>query len=246
MLEILRQIFYIPLYNAFALFLSIPYVDAGLAVILFTVVIRAILYPLSRKALLSQMRIQELQPELTELRNKYKDNKEEQARRMMALYKDKNINPFSGILFLLLQIPIIISLYYIFSSGALASINASLLYSFVPIPPVNDHTLFGIIDLTAKSVTMAVLAGVSQYFVAYFQQRKQPQKPKLPAAQRTFQDDLARSMSFQMKYFFPLLAAIFALNLPSVIGLYWTVGALFNIFQEILLKKERERFTPQR
>jgi membrane protein insertase Oxa1/YidC/SpoIIIJ len=144
---------------------------------------------------------------------------------------------------LFLQIPIILSLSYIFSSGALSSINSALLYGFIPVPPINDHTLLGLVDLTAKSVPLAILAGVSQYFVAYFQQRLQPIRPDVAPDKRTFQDDLAKSLSFQMKYVFPLVAGLVALTLPAVIGLYWVVGSVFNIFQEILLKKERSKFS---
>lgn len=242
MLEFLKQLIYVPLYNAFALILNIPYVDAGIAVIVFTILIRTLLYPLSKKALISQIRLQELQPHIREVQEKYKDNKEEQAKKMMALYRDKKINPFSSILILLLQIPIIISLYHIFSSGALTEINVRLLYDFIPTPPPNDHTLLGIVDLALKSAPLALLAGITQYFVAYFQQKHLPKPAPKVDGKSSFQDDFTRTMSFQMKYFFPLFAFVVSLNLPSVLALYWTVGNLFSVVQELLLKKERTKY----
>ena len=103
--------FYDPLYKTLAFLLKIlPLADIGLAVIILTITVRLILFPLSRKAVLTQMRMTELAPELEVIREKYKDKPEEQARKTLSLYQEKKVNPFSGIFVILIQIPIILDL----------------------------------------------------------------------------------------------------------------------------------------
>src|SRR3954463_14095032 len=100
-----------PIYNALVgLFLVLPWADAGVAVILITVIVRLVIFPLSKKAVVTPVRMQEINPELQRIKEKYKDNTEEQAKQTLALYKDKGVNPFSGILVLIIQLPIIFAL----------------------------------------------------------------------------------------------------------------------------------------
>src|SRR4051812_38944032 len=107
--------FFDPLYNALILlFKLLPWADAGLVVIILTTLVRLILFPLSRKAVLTQVRMNEVAPELEKIKEKYKDKPEEQAKKTLELYREKKINPFSGILVILIQLPVIFALYRIF------------------------------------------------------------------------------------------------------------------------------------
>ena len=107
--------FFDPLYNALMLlFKVLPWADAGIIVIILTILVRSAIFPLSRKAVLTQVKMAEIGPELEAIKEKYKDKAEEQARRTLALYKEKGVNPFSGILVIIIQIPIILALYQIF------------------------------------------------------------------------------------------------------------------------------------
>src|SRR5438309_2290440 len=105
-------IFSQPLYNGLIfLFDLIPWANAGFVIIIFTIVVKLILFPLSIKATYAQMEMKEIQKDLDRIKEKYKDDKEQQTLKTVELYKEKNINPFAGFFVLLIQLPIIIALY---------------------------------------------------------------------------------------------------------------------------------------
>ena len=107
--------FYEPLYNGLIFLIGVlPRADIGIVVVLFTCIVKLILFPLSKKSVLTQIRMKEIQPELDAIKEKHKENKQEQALKVMALYKERKINPFSGILLIFIQIPIIFALYFVF------------------------------------------------------------------------------------------------------------------------------------
>ncbi|OHA92318.1 MAG: hypothetical protein A3J09_02470 [Candidatus Zambryskibacteria bacterium RIFCSPLOWO2_02_FULL_51_21] len=224
--------FFDPLYNSLiVLFKILPWADAGVVVVILTVLVRMVLFPLSRKAVLTQVRMAEIAPELAAIKEKYKDNSEEQARRTLSLYKEKGVNPFSGILVLIIQIPIILALYQIFIK--LPAINASLLYSFVSAPLSINTVFLGLIDISGKSIILAFLAAVSTYlqFVVSTKGQKEPQG-------NSFGDNLAKSMQKQMKYVFPAIMFFISYQVSGVIGLYFLTTNLFSIGQELFVRRK--------
>src|SRR3989344_2879104 len=136
MIAFLKTIIYIPLYNFLILILNTPYVDAGIAVIVLTILVKIILYPTAKSALLTQLKMKESNGELNQIKEKYKD-KQEQAVKVMEFYKKNKINPFGSIFSIIIQIPIIYSLYHIFLYSGLPMVDQSLLYSFVKTPQVS-------------------------------------------------------------------------------------------------------------
>src|SRR5581483_354005 len=150
---------YNPLYNGLVLLMNTakiaPWIDAGMIVILFTIVVRLILFPLSKKAARTQVIMKTVEPEMNALKEKYKDDKQTQAVKMMELYKEKKINPFSSILLLFIQLPIIIALYRIFYSTGFSTVHTELLYGWVPIPPVVSTMFLGLLDVSKKSIILA-------------------------------------------------------------------------------------------
>ncbi|MDZ4205966.1 MAG: YidC/Oxa1 family membrane protein insertase, partial [Patescibacteria group bacterium] len=183
--------FFDPLYNALVLlFKVLPWADAGIIVILLTILVRLIMFPLSRKAVLTQVRMTEIAPDLAKIKEKYKDRAEEQAKLTLALYREKGVNPFSGILVIIIQIPIIIALYQIFLH--FPEVNSTLLYSFVAMPDHINTTFLGVLDITAKSVTIALLAAISTFF-----QFQISMKGQAPSKGNSFGDNLTRSMQTQ-------------------------------------------------
>ena len=111
--EIFNQFLYQPLFNVLIFFYNvIPGHDLGVAIILVTLLIRVVLFPLSKKGIKSRKALEELQPKIKEIQNKHKD-KEERARQMMTFYKENKVNPASGCLPLLVQLPIFIALYWV-------------------------------------------------------------------------------------------------------------------------------------
>src|SRR3989344_783395 len=125
---------YYPLFNSLVLIYNyIPGHDFGIAIILLTIIIRLILYPLSVKALQSQKALQKFQPQLQELQKKYKDDKEKQAKETLELYRKEKINPFSGLFLAMIQLPILIALYNVFWKG-LKPEELGHLYGFISNP----------------------------------------------------------------------------------------------------------------
>ena len=223
--------FFDPLYNALMLlFKVLPWADAGIIVIILTILVRSAIFPLSRKAVLTQVKMAEIGPELEAIKEKYKDKAEEQARRTLALYKEKGVNPFSGILVIIIQIPIILALYQIFLH--FPEVNTELLYSFIKAPEHVNTVFLGLLDISAKSALIAFLAAITTYF--QFQVSMQGQnKPK----GNSFGDNLAKSMQSQMKYFFPVLVFFISYKISGVIALYWLTTNLFSIAQELFVRR---------
>ncbi len=229
--------FFDPLYNALiTLFNFLPWADAGLVVILLTILVRLIMYPLSKKAVMTQIRMGEIAPELESIKTKYKDKPEEQARKTLELYREKKVNPFSGILVIIIQIPLIFALYQIFLH--FPEVKAEILYSFVSMPTEINTTFLGFMELTGKSLWIALLAAVS----TYFQFKVSSQFQKVPAGD-SFGDNLARSMQTQMKYIFPFIVFFISYNISAVIALYWLTTNIFSIGQEIYIRRNQPKPT---
>ena len=228
-----------PLYNLLVgLFNVFPWIDAGIAVIILTIIVRIILFPLSKKAVLTQVKMKEIGPEIEVLKEKYKKRPEEQARQTLALYKSKGVNPFSGIFLILVQLPIIWALYQIFLN-AFPDINTQILYSFIKVPEIINLMFLGLIDITDKNIILAALAAIT----TYFQIKLATSKMQMPTSkEKSFGADLAKSMQTQMKYFFPVIVFFISYKISGVIALYWLTSNLFTIAQEIWIQKHH---TPQ-
>lgn len=222
-------LFYLPVYNAFiALINVIPGHNAGVAVILLTLIVRFILYPLSRKSIKTQLEMRKIEPEVQKLKEKVTD-KQEQARQLMQLYKDRDVNPFAGLFLVLIQFPILIGLYRVFQSG-LPKVDTTLLYSFVHAPATVVMNFVGI-DLMYRSLLLAIVAVVTQFI------QLQIALPKTKKSEtKSFQNDLTHSINTQMKYVFPLILFPIA-YFSAVIGLYLVTSNIFMIFQELFVKR---------
>lgn len=231
-----HALLYNPFYNGLIFLISIiPYGDVGVAVISLTIVVKLALFSLSYTSIQTQIKMKELEPELQALKEKYKDDKQQQAMKTMALYKEKKINPFSSFVVVLVQIPIILALYLVFAHGGLPEIDQSLLYSFTPIPTAVSTHFLGRIDIFHKSIILAVLAGVSQFFQAKL--LMPAPKKKLPGATSSFGDDFAHSMQLQMRYVLPAVIGFIAYRLAAAVALYWSVSNVFAIGQELFVRR---------
>jgi len=220
---------YKPLFNTLVLLYSyIPGHDFGIAVILLTIVIRFLLYPLSVKSLNSQKALQSLQPKIQEIQKKHKDDKEKLAKETLELYRKEKINPFGGFVLALIQLPVLIALYRVFWKGLNVS-ELSYLYGFVSNPGSINAMFLGMLDLSKPNLIFAVLAGVLQFFQT---------KMMLPKIAKTG-DSFSKIMQNQMLYFFPFMTIAILMTLPSAIGLYWTVSGIFSIIQQYFLLKKK-------
>lgn len=236
MKELFNDVIYLPLYNALAFLVSIvPFGDVGIAVIILTLVVKFAILPLTNKALVSQVKMREIEPEVRKIREKYGDNREELARRTLELYKEKKINPFSGCLPLLIQLPVFIGLYWVFYAEGGNAINPDLLYSFISVPETVNYHFLGVINIAEKSLILALLAGFAQYI--HNKLSLPAPAPRAEGGKISFSDEFARSMHTQMKYVFPVLITVIAYITSGVIALYFTVSSLFAIFHELVIKR---------
>jgi len=243
-----NEILYYPLFNLMVLFYNIvPGQDIGIAIILLTLLVRTIFYPINNKAIKSQKRLQEIQPKMKELQKKYKDDKQEQAKKLMELYQKHKVNPFSGCLPLLVQFPILIALYHVFLNG-FKDESLSVLYPFIHNPGHIDAVSFGIINLSETNIYLAIIAASLQYFQSKMlmsnkkeeKEKEEDKENKEKTAEEKTQD-FAQSMTKQMIYIMPILTFVFAMTFPSGLALYWAVTTLFAIAQQhIIMKKEKK------
>jgi YidC/Oxa1 family membrane protein insertase len=229
---IFNSILYQPMLN-FLILIYIYTNNFGIAVIGLTLLIKFLTNPLNQKALESQKAMAEIQPMLKEIQRKHKDNQEKQAQEMMALYKDKKFNPFSGILLLFIQIPVIWALFYVFKEGI--NIDPSQMYSFITFPQTINPYFLGI-DLSKPNIYLAVVTAIAQFIQA--KTGTPPTTVKGEADDKTAQ--ITNMMQKQMIIFIPLITLFVLYNLPAALGLYLLITTILTIFQQrsIFNKKE--------
>jgi len=229
-----------PFYNAFIYLIGIvPHGDVGLAIIAMTLIIRAVFYPAFSASIRTQMGMQAVQGELDEINRKYKDNAEEKARRTMDLFREHKVRPFAGFVALLVQIPIFIALSYAFFREGLPHVATNLLYPFVHAPAQVNLEFLGFLNLLAShNFWLAALVGILQYLVVKLSlmrinRNAQSLTPEKAQAQRMQQN--------MMLYAMPVLYAVLCFSLPSAAGLYFAVGNLISLGQEVLIRRSIQR-----
>lgn len=237
--SIYNTLFYQPLYNALvALTAIIPGYDLGLAVILLTIIVKLILMPISHKTIKTQKKLKELEPAMNQIKEAHKDQ-QEQALKIMELYKEHGVNPFSGVFLMFIQLPIILALFFVFKEGI--DLLSPEIYSFVTKPPLISQKLFGLIDLTQKNIILALLVGITQFIQVKLS--IPPTPPKKKDGEVSFADNLAQSMSFQIKYILPVFIAFVAYTLNTAVSIYWIANNLFTIAHELYVKKKAEKLS---
>lgn len=221
-----EAIFFQPLFNALVLLtVWLPGHSLGWAIIVLTLIIRALLISSAAQSIRHQHKLQQLQPELKKVQEEHKDNREKQAAEILALYKKYDIHPIGSCVPMLIQLPVLISLFYVFRSG-IDSSHFDALYSFVTRPETVQTLFFGI-DLASKSILLAVLAGVLQFIQTRMLMTSSYRHKPEPGIQSMIQN--------QMLYFMPVLTVVIALGLPAALALYWVITTLFSIVQQYFL-----------
>jgi len=187
--------------------------DLGIAITLLTILIRIILFPLFYKSAHDQSLMATLQPKIKKIQTDLKNNKEAQAKELMALYRDHKLNPFSGIFLVLLQLPIFIALFQVFSKELSNGVFIST-------------SFLGILDLHEKSIVLAIIAALLQYYQGKIS------LPKTQPQESTTQGNPLASMGKMMVYFAPGITLMVLTGLPAALGIYWSVSTLFSIGQQ--------------
>lgn len=232
--SIFHSFLYQPLFNFLVLLYNfIPGRDFGFTIIVLTILVKFLLYPLGAKAIKSQRAFLKVQPIIKEIQEKYKDDKEKQVKEIMDTYKREKINPFSSLTTLLFQVPVLIALYWVFWQGFQPS-QMIYLYNFIPNPGLINPFFLGIINLSQPNLYFAVLAAVLQFIQA----KTAVVKEKTDKGKKS---DISKMMQKQMEYFLPFFTLIILFKLPSAIGLYWIVNTLFTIAQQYILTKRESK-----
>jgi YidC/Oxa1 family membrane protein insertase len=224
-------IFYRPFYNGLVFLIGLlPTHDVGVAVVIMTILVRFVLFPLSRRAVTAQLAMKKIAPEIEALKKKIKDT-QEQSKAIFALYKERGIHPFAGFGLILIQLPILLGLYWVFSRGGLPTINPTLLYSFVHLPPTVNMEFLGLINMSARNIPLAITAALSQF--VYTRLSMGPSEKSSPV-EASLSGDMAKSFEVQARYILPAIVGVIGFSLASAAPLYWTTSNTFMILQEYL------------
>lgn len=228
---------YNPLYNGLIFLVSVvPWHDVGLAVILLTLLVKFILFPLDKRAKIMQMKVKAITPQVEAIKAKHKEDSQAQTLAMLALYKEHDIRPFASLVGLFVQIPIIFGLYYVFWKGGLPVVHADVLYSFVHVPDIVNMNFLGLFDMGGRSAFLALIAGLTQYYQGVLSLPEPPKRGKEPS----LKDDLAHSFHIQMRYVMPVIVLVIAYTISAAIALYWAVNNLTSIAQELFIRREKK------
>ncbi len=235
----------------------------GWAIILLTIFIRVLLYPLMQAQLKSAKKMANLKPHLDALNAKHKDNKQALQQAQLELYKQHGINPASGCLPLLIQMPVLIALYNVFyqvlQNGNLtkliSDINSIVYLPFLKISSLNLD-FFGT-NLAVKPsewqkygwwlLSVPLITALLQWWQTKLMAPQastnlinQANESKLKAEDKKPQDTAAE-MQKQMALITPVMFGIFAFQFPLGLSLYWNIFGLFGIFQQIAINKSYGR-----
>lgn len=259
-----------PIFNILVLIYAvIPGHNFGLAIILFTVLIRLIMWPLVKKQLHHTKIIRKLQPELKKIKKAAKGDRQKESMLMMELYRERGINPFAPLGPLLIQLPIFIGLY----SGLRRIVDdptqlTSFAYPFVQdmswIQNVAadihkfDETLFGVVDLTRSAIGAegfylpAFIIVVASVIVQFFQAKQiMPQDAEARSLRQILkeagkgkqadQSEVNAAVGRSTLYLLPALIFLFTVGIASALSLYWlAAGVVAYIQQSIVLNKDVE------
>lgn len=230
-----NTLLYQPLFNTLILMYNfIPGKDFGVAIIALTLLLRVAFYPLSAKAFLAQKVFTELQPKLKELREKFKNNKDELARKTLEAYQKSGVNPFASLGPLLIQLPILLAIFQVFSHGLQES-QLAILYPFVQNPGAVNSLFLGIVHLSEQSLVLAGVAGLLQFF-------------QMQVGMATKTGTSASGAAVIQKYLMPIFFAAFTISiltrLPAAIGLYWIATSVFSIWQQWHLSRKSKTQNP--
>lgn len=235
MITLWKLLIYKPLYNTLIFFVdTVPDYSMFIAVIILTIIVRFIIYPLSYKSIKTQIQTKKIQPELKKLKKEFTDKKE-QAKKTLELYKKHGVNPFSSFLVMLIQLPIILALYWVFKDIG-EGLDVSLLYNFISEPKSINLYTFGF-DLTQKSYILAFLTGVTQFIYLSFSASMKKDKNE----DKSDQEKMMAMVGQSMKYTMPIMIAVFSYIIGGAVALYWVTSNVFMIFQELYIQKKLKK-----
>lgn len=223
---------------------GVPY-SLGFSIILLTILIRFMLFPFMQQSLKQQKKMQEMVPDINKLKEKYKNNPQKMQMEQMALFKARGVNPASGCLLLLIQLPILISLYQVLLKVVYVKtpneINTFLYTDALNLNHLWDTSFFGLslAKTPAELVTqfgpalflIAIVTGLLQFIQSKMMMAPASDKAKQPPKKKG-EPDFASVFQTQTLYLLPLFVGFFAHTLPFGLSLYWNTLTIFGIIQQ--------------
>lgn len=231
-------------------FIHFPY-PLGFAIIVLTVIIRLILYPFTSQQIRSAHKMQKVSPHIAALKEKHKGDAKRQQAETMKLYKEHGINPMAGCLPLLIQLPIIWSLYNVLTHivdsnvvSTIQNVNKVVYFQWLKLTPTQWDVYFLGIALSATPaklipqnpifITIPLITGVLQFILSKMMMPHPDDVVK--KTNKTKKDnDFQTTFQNQSLFIFPVMIAFFSYNLPLGLSLYWNTFTLFGIIQQYLL-----------
>jgi len=241
--NLFNQVFSFPILNGLLLLYRV-FGDFGLSIIVLTIIIKLILFPLTLQQLKSMKATQALQPQMAEVRKKYAKDQQAQALAVQALYKEYGVNPVAGCLPLLVQLPVLYGMFQAFNSvlrflptkqeSLLQHING-LIYPFLPHfthAPNLDLNWFTFLNsawhfpLSQPDPThiLPILAGLATFVQL---RMSQPKTTTTAAA-----NDPSQQMTKNMQYIMPFVTVFFGWTFAAGLALYWTISSIFQAVQQ--------------
>jgi YidC/Oxa1 family membrane protein insertase len=247
-----------PLFNLLVFFTqTVPGKSFGVAIILVTILVRLLLFIPNQKSLQSQRKLQKLQPQMQAIRKKYAKNQQMIAMKTMELYRTAKVNPMSSCLPMILQLPMLLGVYYIVQDGLsphlrfllypfqaladLAGVNSMFLGYNLQLTPIGalDWT---VLDTRWLYLLIPVVVAVTQWFAirmslarANNQKKVETKKPNKKKKEVEPSNDMAaqmQQMTGMMQWLMPGMIAFFTATFPAAVGLYWFTSTLFGIVQQ--------------
>lgn len=227
---------YQPIFNLFVgLYNILPGHDLGVVIFVLTVLVRLVLYPLTNSSIKAQKSMQELQPKMAAIKKEFPNDKQKQAEATMALYKTHKVNPMTSCLPMLVQLPLLIALFWVLRDGLASQNIGANLYSFVHNPGLLNPITLGSFDLSKPSVVLAILAGLAQFLQAKTLSTK---KAPPEAGDGAKDEDMAAMMNKQMLYVMPVMTVLIGFKFPAGLTLYWFLSTALMVAQQMIISKK--------
>lgn len=235
--------------------LGLPYAF-GFSIIVMTVVIRLLIYPLTASQLRASHKMQKVSPHVAKLKEKHKGDARALQQATMDLYKEHGVNPASGCLLAIVQLPILLALYNVFQNliskkpEDLVSYINNIVYSpALKLQHAWDMHFFGLPlhdtpEKLFKTLGVAILLiPVITAILQFFQSKMMfaAQTAQQPTTEKSTEADFAKAMQTQSLYFLPLMLAFASWKFALGLSLYWNTFAIFGMIQQYLVQKEQKQ-----
>lgn len=230
-----NTLLYQPLLKALMFLTQLLGGSLGMAIIILTALIRAILIPLTLPAQRSAQKMKDLKPHLDELKRKHGQDKRRLQQEQLNLYKEHGVNPAAGCLPTIVQFAILIALYRVFIDFIANGTNGTL----------QANMRFFWLDLSQPDplYILPILAGVSQLVLSQMLMTAKEHhtgkelKPAVEKKEKAKEEDtleLAETLQQQMLYIMPVMTVLIALRLPSALAVYWIATTVFSLVQQYM------------